>query len=299
MRRAAKQIKSEITLLERAMKAWPELNISIKNHPSSRSGKTHTTQPTGTRVSVCHSDSDWTKYESHNGAYGRATSYCDARKQMCTNHINERFQFDRSILCAYVSISRSISTRLYWMDPTLDPFHIHFFHIFLLSRFLFISTFISCFFFVCALKRSQPMCTAAATNGMCATTCDSSPINHRRDFNFTWISTPKYHRRNDSLSKFSTPKLAKWRHLSVCIWLYSFRSASFSELSFPPCMRKVFMIVSNAILFCVCIIQHRYRGRRDSCAQITDGTIGTMTVETTSTFFDSSTQTGESRKLHK
>ncbi|XP_031635278.1 uncharacterized protein LOC116348425 isoform X2 [Contarinia nasturtii] len=35
----------------------------------------------------------------------------------------------------------------------------------------------------------------------------------------------------------------------------------------------------------------RYRGRRDSCAQITDGTIGTMTVETTSTFFDSSTQT--------
>lgn len=36
----------------------------------------------------------------------------------------------------------------------------------------------------------------------------------------------------------------------------------------------------------------RYRGRRDSCAQIIDGTIGTMTVETTSTFFDSSTQTG-------
>ncbi|EDV91753.1 GH24429 [Drosophila grimshawi] len=38
----------------------------------------------------------------------------------------------------------------------------------------------------------------------------------------------------------------------------------------------------------------RYRGRRDSSAQIIDGTIGTMTVETTSTFFDSSTQTGES-----
>ncbi|XP_017478342.1 PREDICTED: serine/arginine repetitive matrix protein 1-like [Rhagoletis zephyria] len=37
----------------------------------------------------------------------------------------------------------------------------------------------------------------------------------------------------------------------------------------------------------------RYRGRRDSSAQIIDGTIGTMTVETTSTFFDSSTQTGE------
>ncbi|KAL9885334.1 rap GTPase activating protein radish isoform 2-T2 [Glossina fuscipes fuscipes] len=35
----------------------------------------------------------------------------------------------------------------------------------------------------------------------------------------------------------------------------------------------------------------RYRGRRDSCAQIIDGTIGTMTVETTSTFFDTSTQT--------
>ncbi|XP_037039105.1 uncharacterized protein LOC119076446 isoform X4 [Bradysia coprophila] len=35
----------------------------------------------------------------------------------------------------------------------------------------------------------------------------------------------------------------------------------------------------------------RYRGRRDSCAQITDGTFNTMTVETTSTFFDSSTQT--------
>ncbi|XP_031334059.1 serine/arginine repetitive matrix protein 1-like, partial [Photinus pyralis] len=38
----------------------------------------------------------------------------------------------------------------------------------------------------------------------------------------------------------------------------------------------------------------RYRGRRDSCTQIMDGTIASMTVETTSTFFDSSTQTGES-----
>ncbi|XP_035728956.1 uncharacterized protein LOC118444629 isoform X3 [Vespa mandarinia] len=35
----------------------------------------------------------------------------------------------------------------------------------------------------------------------------------------------------------------------------------------------------------------RYRGRRDSSAQITDGTFATMTVETSSTFFDSSTQT--------
>ncbi|BET01264.1 Hypothetical protein NTJ_14080 [Nesidiocoris tenuis] len=34
-------------------------------------------------------------------------------------------------------------------------------------------------------------------------------------------------------------------------------------------------------------------GRRDSSAQIIDGTLATMTVETTSTFFDSSTQTGE------
>lgn len=39
---------------------------------------------------------------------------------------------------------------------------------------------------------------------------------------------------------------------------------------------------------------NRYKGRRDSSAQIIDGTIGTMTVETTSTFFDSSTQTGMS-----
>lgn len=38
----------------------------------------------------------------------------------------------------------------------------------------------------------------------------------------------------------------------------------------------------------------RARGRRDSSTQILDGTIGTMTVETTSTFFDSSTQTGKS-----
>ncbi|GAB0093891.1 rap1 GTPase-activating protein 1-like [Sergentomyia squamirostris] len=38
----------------------------------------------------------------------------------------------------------------------------------------------------------------------------------------------------------------------------------------------------------------RYRGRRDSSAQIIDGTIGTMTVETTSTVFDSSTQTDPS-----
>ncbi|XP_033221111.1 uncharacterized protein LOC117175513 [Belonocnema kinseyi] len=35
----------------------------------------------------------------------------------------------------------------------------------------------------------------------------------------------------------------------------------------------------------------RYRGRRDSSAQITDGTFASMTVETSSTFFDSSTQT--------
>ncbi|XP_049944128.1 serine/arginine repetitive matrix protein 1-like [Schistocerca serialis cubense] len=37
----------------------------------------------------------------------------------------------------------------------------------------------------------------------------------------------------------------------------------------------------------------RSRGRRDSSAQIIDGTFATMTVETSSTFFDSSTQTGE------
>lgn len=37
----------------------------------------------------------------------------------------------------------------------------------------------------------------------------------------------------------------------------------------------------------------RSRGRRDSSAQIIDGTVATMTVETTSTFFDTSTQTGQ------
>ncbi|KAG5897569.1 hypothetical protein JTB14_007281 [Gonioctena quinquepunctata] len=37
----------------------------------------------------------------------------------------------------------------------------------------------------------------------------------------------------------------------------------------------------------------RYRGRRDSSTQILDGTIASMTVETSSTFFDSSTQTVE------
>lgn len=36
------------------------------------------------------------------------------------------------------------------------------------------------------------------------------------------------------------------------------------------------------------------RGRRDSCAQITDGTLATMTIETSSAFFDTSTQTGKS-----
>ncbi|XP_024085249.1 uncharacterized protein LOC106662692, partial [Cimex lectularius] len=41
----------------------------------------------------------------------------------------------------------------------------------------------------------------------------------------------------------------------------------------------------------------RYRGRRDSSAQIIDGTLATMTVETTSTFFDSSTQTAEEIEL--
>lgn len=34
------------------------------------------------------------------------------------------------------------------------------------------------------------------------------------------------------------------------------------------------------------------RGRRDSCAQISDGTVATMTVETTAAFYDTSTQTG-------
>ena len=38
----------------------------------------------------------------------------------------------------------------------------------------------------------------------------------------------------------------------------------------------------------------RTRGRRDSCAQISDGTIATMTVETTAAFYDTSTQTGKS-----
>ncbi|XP_058792517.1 uncharacterized protein LOC131664988 isoform X2 [Phymastichus coffea] len=38
----------------------------------------------------------------------------------------------------------------------------------------------------------------------------------------------------------------------------------------------------------------RYRGRRDSSAQITDGTFASMTVETSSTFFDTSTQTDPS-----
>ncbi|XP_068227278.1 uncharacterized protein rsh isoform X4 [Palaemon carinicauda] len=37
------------------------------------------------------------------------------------------------------------------------------------------------------------------------------------------------------------------------------------------------------------------RGRRDSCAQITDGTIATMTVETSCAFFDTSTQTGKKK----
>lgn len=37
----------------------------------------------------------------------------------------------------------------------------------------------------------------------------------------------------------------------------------------------------------------RTRGRRDSCAQIIDGTVATMTVETTVAFYDTSTQTGE------
>lgn len=37
----------------------------------------------------------------------------------------------------------------------------------------------------------------------------------------------------------------------------------------------------------------RSRGRRDSCAQISDGTVATMTVETTAALYDTSTQTGK------
>ena len=40
------------------------------------------------------------------------------------------------------------------------------------------------------------------------------------------------------------------------------------------------------------------RGRRDSCAQISDGTVATMTVETTAAFYDTSTQTGPHLLLH-
>lgn len=39
---------------------------------------------------------------------------------------------------------------------------------------------------------------------------------------------------------------------------------------------------------------YRTRGRRDSSTQIIDGTLATMAVETSSTLFDSSTQTGKS-----
>ncbi|XP_046833660.1 uncharacterized protein LOC124430726 isoform X2 [Vespa crabro] len=54
-----------------------------------------------------------------------------------------------------------------------------------------------------------------------------------------------------------------------------------------------FLLFSSfSLLFLFSINQvQRYRGRRDSSAQITDGTFATMTVETSSTFFDSSTQT--------
>lgn len=38
---------------------------------------------------------------------------------------------------------------------------------------------------------------------------------------------------------------------------------------------------------------YRTRGRRDSSTQIIDGTLATMAVETSSTLFDSSTQTGK------
>ncbi|KAK1126658.1 hypothetical protein K0M31_004284 [Melipona bicolor] len=38
----------------------------------------------------------------------------------------------------------------------------------------------------------------------------------------------------------------------------------------------------------------RYQGRRESSTQITDGTFATMSVETSNTFFDSSTQTAQS-----
>lgn len=124
------------------------------------------------------------------------------------------------------------------------------------------------------------MRTATTTdNRLRSTTSHPTAKHHRRNSDIARISAPKHHRRNDTLPKLSTPKLAERRHLPV-----GFPSSEFLFVS---------LLSLRYFSFCFFVGYIRYRGRRDSCAQITDGTIGTMTVETTSTFFDSSTQTGK------
>lgn len=81
--------------------------------------------------------------------------------------------------------------------------------------------------------------TATTRHWMCTTSGHSTSIDHRRDFNFTWISTPKHHRRNDSMSKFSSSKFTEWRHLSVCkfhepVAFESSRHSSFLFHAFVP-----------------------------------------------------------------
>lgn len=138
--------------------------------------------------------------------------------------------------------------------------------------------------------------TASITNNrMCTTTINTETINDWRNFNITWLSTAKHNRRNDPMSKFSASKLSKRWHMSVSS---SFQQINHKAFHYPYHLEEkklclIRIMANNNNMTNMLHSVSSYRGRRDSCAQITDGTIGTMTVETTSTFFDSSTQTGK------
>lgn len=57
--------------------------------------------------------------------------------------------------------------------------------------------------------------TSVAHHRVCTAASNPKAINHRRNFDITWVSTSKHNGRDDSMSKLSSSKLTKWWHVSV------------------------------------------------------------------------------------
>lgn len=150
---------------------------------------------------------------------------------------------------------------------------------------------------IISIQGSQSMfpSNGPATHRMQPTAGNSPPIDHRGDTHIAGLSATKHNRGNDSMSQLSPAKFAERRYSEVST-VYKTLQMLISKAT-----RKLFELpqirdACRGYIEIRCFLfryDNRYRGRRDSSAQITDGTVSTMTVETTSTFFDSATQTGE------